>query len=151
MIQEQPAYITEVDLQGEIVWELALEQEKWNYLGIYNSDRFLEAPLVEINQTTSKEIHWSDPEGDLVLQVKAWDTFDTRTSRMGSCTLTEEKEIIKSIDFNFRPHWQETIIYVNISSIGKEGRTLRLTITNENGVIPADPSLLVEEPHLNKQ
>ena len=133
-VPTHPAYITEVNSQGEIVWELALEQEKWNYLGIYNSDRFLEAPLVEINQTTAKEIKWSNPGEDIVLQVNAWDTFDTRISRMGSCTLIEENEVIQSIDFNFRPHWQETMFYVNVSSTGKEGRTLKLTITNEDGI-----------------
>ncbi|MFX0204552.1 MAG: aryl-sulfate sulfotransferase [Candidatus Hodarchaeota archaeon] len=132
-VPTHPAYLTEVDSQGEIVWELTLEQEKWNYLGIYNADRFLEAPLIEINQTTT-EINWANPEGDFVLQVKAWDTFDTRISRMGSCTLTEGKEIVESIDFEFCPHWQESIIYVNISSTGNKGRTLKLTITNEDGL-----------------
>jgi hypothetical protein len=45
-VPTHPAYITEVDPQGTIVWELALEQEKWDYLGIYNADRFFNTPLV---------------------------------------------------------------------------------------------------------
>jgi hypothetical protein len=133
-VPTHPAYITEVDPQGNIVWELALEQEEWDYLGIYNADRFLEAPSVEINQTTSGQINWSNPDKNFVLQVRTWDSFDTRIGRKGSLTLTEGEEILESIDFNFRPHWQETIVYVNISSKGNEGRTLILTITNEDGV-----------------
>ena len=131
-VPTHPAYITEVDPLGTIVWELALEQEKWDYLGIYNADRFLEAPLVEVNQTVSEQINWPNPDKDFVLQVRTWDTFDTRITRKGTLTLTEGKEIVETIDFDFHPHWQETILYVNIKSKGTEGRTLILTVTNED-------------------
>jgi hypothetical protein len=139
-VPTHPAYITEVNPQGDIVWELALEQEKWDYLGIFNADRFLEAPLVEINQTTFEQNNGSIPQ--IALEVKTWDTFDTRLTRKGTLTLTEGSDTLESIDFNFRPHWQETIVNVNITSKENENRTLTLTITNEDGLSTSLPIIV---------
>ena len=127
-VPRHPAYITEVDTKDEIVWELAIEQGFGNYWGIFNADRFFEAPLVEINQTD----YTVNSTEDLVLQVRTWDTYDTRTARDGTLTITEGENVLESFDFKFQPHWQETNLYVNISSKGNGERTLALTITNED-------------------
>jgi hypothetical protein len=125
-----PAYITEVDPKGDIVWELAVEQGIMDYLGVYNADRFFELPLVHINQTD----YFLTPDEDLVFQVKTWDTFDTRIARNGVLTITEGNKVLLTVDFAFQPHWIETIINVNVSSLGNGGRTLNLAITNEDGL-----------------
>lgn len=127
-VPTHPAYITEVNPEGTIVWELALEQEIWDYLGIYNADRFFEAPLIEINQTDYTQTE----DKDLEIQVRTWDTFDTRLTREGLLTITEGREVIESVDFTFSPHWQETIVNASVSCTGEGERTLVLTITNED-------------------
>jgi hypothetical protein len=126
-----PASITEVDPKGEIVWELAIEQEIRGYWGIYSADRFFETPLVELDQTDFSLA----PDEDLLLQVRTWDTFDTRITRDGLLTITEDGKVLKSLDFKFQPHWQETAVNVTISSLGNRSRTLTLSITNEDGII----------------
>ncbi|MFX1284657.1 MAG: aryl-sulfate sulfotransferase [Promethearchaeota archaeon] len=127
-VPDHPAYITEVDPQDNIVWELALEQAKWDYLGIYNADRFFEAPLVEVDQTE----YTTTPDDDLVFQVKVWDTFNTRITRKGTLRIEEKDKVLKSIEFEFQPHWQETLINVSIFDLGNNERTLTLSITNED-------------------
>ncbi|MHA2245894.1 MAG: aryl-sulfate sulfotransferase [Candidatus Hodarchaeales archaeon] len=134
-VTNHTAYITEVDPHDNIVWELALEQGKWDYLGIYNADRFFEAPLVEVDQT---EVTLA-PDEDLMLQVRTWDTFDTRITRKGYLTIEEKNKVLKSVDFEYLPHWQETLINVSISSLGNTSRTLNLIITNEDGLSTNTP------------
>jgi len=137
-VPNHPAYITEVDSQDNIVWELALEQGKWDYLGIYNADRFFEAPLVKVDQT---DFTLASDE-DLILQVRIWDTFNTRITRKGSLTIEEKNEVLESVDFEFLPHWQETRINVSIPSLRNISRILNLIITNEDGLSTNIPIII---------
>jgi len=153
-VPTHPAYITEVDPKGGVVWELAIEQEILDYLGIYNADRFFETPLAEVDQT---DFTLATDE-DLILQVRTWDTFNTRITRDGLLTVTEDKKVLKSLNFEFQPHWQETVLNITISALGNSSRTLTLIITNEDGLktnipikinggksdtIPFDPTFVV--------
>ncbi|MGY5874754.1 MAG: aryl-sulfate sulfotransferase [Candidatus Thorarchaeota archaeon] len=130
-----PAYITEVNPEGEIVWEMAFNPTDEFVYGIYRVERFFEEPLV--NATIN---------GDEII-IETWNTHRTRYPSPAHLRVLDQGSILAETDIEFSPHWQLTNITVPVAGLSRRAGNLTIIVENSDGIsgvtiislTPSDP------------
>ncbi|MFW9851054.1 MAG: aryl-sulfate sulfotransferase, partial [Candidatus Thorarchaeota archaeon] len=126
-------WFTEVNSDGEIVWEMMYNITENNAgfkLPANGFERFLTEPLVE-NVVYDDSI----TEGEIVtLGMSVWDTFKRRYASAGTITVLEGTTEITTDDIEFLPYWQENVVSLEIPALTAGNHNLTILIENEDGV-----------------
>jgi hypothetical protein len=126
-------WFTEVNSEGEIVWEMMYNITENNAgfkLPANGFERFVTEPLVE-NVVFEDAI----AEGGIVtLTMSVWDTFKRRFAGEGTITVLESASEIVTDDIEFLPYWQETEVSLEIPALAAGNHNLTIMIENEDGI-----------------
>ena len=120
-----PAYLTEVTPDGKIAWEMKLDNSSEIKTVIYRSERFFEVPLIKIAGITDKKGENS------TIDVSVWNTHRTRYHSKAIIRVFNDKDLLVEKSFEFLPHWQETILSLEVPYSTKND--LRFTVENSDG------------------
>ena len=125
--------VTEVNQAGEIVWEWIIEPTNhsghtygWG-VSANGIMRFRESPSITLNVNTA----WEAP----FLTMSVWEVTQFRHATNGTIRVLEDSVLLTEGDFEFLPHWQETLISISIPGLEPRRHDLTIEIENEDGFV----------------
>ncbi len=120
-------YITEVNADGDIVWEIAI-----NGTDTYRVERFYLSPVLLLPAT---DFEISNKE-NLNFNVTVWNSFRERRKSPGTFDVLNGDELLQSTDFYFGAYWQPVNVTVDLTADALDLGSYNLTIivTNEDGI-----------------
>jgi hypothetical protein len=122
---------TEVNQEGEIVWEWIFEPTNisdhtfgWG-ISANGIMRFLESPGIEVVEDATPAI----------LDLNVWEVTQFRWSTNGTISVFENDALLTEEDFTFLPHWQVTQLSIPVTGLAAGQHNLTLQIENEDGMV----------------
>ena len=136
--------VTEVNQTGDIVWEWIIQETNHTDSGhtygwgvsANGFMRLLESPSIAFNVNTA----WQAP----FLTMSVWEVTQFRHVTNGTIRVLEDSVLLVEGDFEFLPHWQETLISISIPGLEPGRHDLTIEIENEDGFVSSvDISLII--------
>jgi hypothetical protein len=121
--------MTEVNQEGEIVWEWILELTNysghtWGWgVSANGIMRFLEGPGIEVVEDATPT----------VLDLNVWEVTQFRWITNGTISVFEDGALLTEHDFEFLPHWQVTELSIPVTGLAAGQHNLTVQIENEDG------------------
>ena len=145
-IIDHPAFITEVNHEGEIVWEMGFQHDPNYSWGLYRSERFLEKPIIKVDNPSV-----AFTEGSSVLvNVSTWNTIRVNYHENATLSIYKNSTKIKDIQFQFEPYWQQTSLQYNLKDLTAGTYNYTLVVTNNEGLASSvTVSVTVSVPDLS--
>ena len=126
-----PVYYTEVDRDGNIVWQIEMTNTSEYAFQSYNFERFYDSPLIEFDKDS-----FSAPKNqNATIKLKTWNSIRLHYPSAGTVSILEDDNVLLSQEFEFLPHWQATELELNITGLKKGSHDLQLIIENSDGII----------------
>lgn len=121
-------YITEVNMDGEIVWEIAI-----NGTDTYRAERFYLAPIIKLDTValSTKVKH------NTAINLTVWNSFRERMHSPGKLEIASDNDdVLLTHDFTFLPYWQPTNLSFEVPTedFAKGSYNLTVTVTNADGL-----------------
>lgn len=124
-----PMRVTEVNNDGEIVWEILFNNSSDFEWGGYRADRFYDAPIVDLSTD-----NFNLESGEKVtISASVWNSFRNSILYDASLIIKEGDTTLANKDFQFLPYWQETKIDEDIDGLLPGNHMLEVIIQNKDG------------------
>ena len=134
---DSPARITEITPNGEIAWEVLLNDTEGSAIwGVYRAERILSTPYIQI-----EKLAYNYTGNDLNISMQVSDSYRARYATPGTIQVRDlDNTILGKEEFTFLPYWQLTPLdlnstnFENLSSLEPGIYDLILSIDNEAGL-----------------
>ncbi len=140
-------WFTEVNSEGEIVWEMwfNITENNAGFKAPANAfERFVEAPIIEYVNYSPTIIEGNNAS----VSMSVWDTFKRRYSSDATIRILEGTTEIAVSDFTMLPLWQETILNIDIAGLSVGAHELTIEVANEDGIVSQETINIVVDANL---
>ncbi|MCE7741035.1 MAG: hypothetical protein GOP50_01130 [Candidatus Heimdallarchaeota archaeon] len=124
-------FYTEVNSDGEIVWEIEMKNSTQYAYQSYMIERFYETPIILL-ESDSFLLQMGQP---LVLNITTWDCMKYLVDTPATLKILEEDELYFEIDFDFLAFQEPTGIAIQLTGLGSGEYNYTLQIENADGLV----------------
>ncbi|MHA1199846.1 MAG: aryl-sulfate sulfotransferase [Candidatus Heimdallarchaeaceae archaeon] len=124
-------YYTEVNSDGEIVWEIEMKNSTQFAYQSYMIERFYEKPFIELESDTFL-LQMGQP---LELNLETWDCMKYTVDTTATLKILEEDELYFEHDFDFLAFQKPTGIALELTGLGSGDYYYTIQIENADGII----------------
>ena len=129
LARPDPVIFTEVTKDGEIAWELQIRGGNGTYYWAHRLERFYEAPLVKIHESTYDQTTQS-----FTANISVWNCVKQMVASSG-----EMHVLVNGIDFynesfEFQPQWIENTLEISVDNLPSNVNSIDIVIVNEDGI-----------------
>jgi len=121
------ARLVEVNLQGDIVWEMNFDKNGQACYGVYKMERFHFAPIVSI-----PELYDLGDNGSLV-EWDVWYNFRSKTVFEGEYFISIDDEVVETGILEFPKYWLPTTISYHLNDSFSGDHDITLVVSDEGG------------------
>jgi hypothetical protein len=121
------ALLTEVDIAGNIVWEMKFNKQDKECFSVYKMERFHFAPIV----SPPNLIDLGD-NGSLV-SWDVWYNFRSKTSFEGEYFVVIDDEVVEKGEINFLKYWKPVEITYHLKETYSDLQEISLVVSDEGG------------------
>ncbi len=120
------ARLVEVDILGNIVWEMNFPRDGDISHGVYVMDRIRLSPIIGINDT-----YWSKFGEDAIINFQTWYNFRNKYSMNGNFSIYLDGTKMESREFTFEKYWQPTNLITNLGILNSGNYNLTIILEDE--------------------
>ncbi|MGV9169888.1 MAG: aryl-sulfate sulfotransferase, partial [Promethearchaeia archaeon] len=127
------ARLTEVNENGEIVWEMNFEDSAEFHYGVYRMERFRYTPILNSPQ----DMHFL-PSEDVQIDWQSWYNFRPKRSLAGEYKLYLNESLIDEGTFSYDSYWRPRNLTFNFGQLDLGNYIYTLEISDEVGHTSSD-------------
>jgi len=122
-LDETMRYWTEVSQDGEVIWELAINEST-----AFRSEVFYDKPLFDVDEESLGSIR----KENTLLNLTVWNSYRSRIDTDGTIKVYDGEDLLFEEDLVFLPEWEPTELSIELPTADYKKGTYNLTLILEN-------------------